>query len=49
MVRLSEGNTFWGELTDEIAPVRDAERRIDIKGTMQVITGVVEGWVREHP
>jgi KDO2-lipid IV(A) lauroyltransferase len=22
---------------------------VDIAGTMQVITSVVEGWVREHP
>ena len=33
---------FWGELTDEIAPARDAEGKIDIQGTMQAITGVVE-------
>jgi KDO2-lipid IV(A) lauroyltransferase len=49
VVRQPDGNTFFGELTEEITPVRDAEGKIDIKGTMQVITGVVEGWVREHP
>ena len=49
VVRRPDGNSFWGELTDEIAPARDAEGRIDIQGTMQVITGIVEGWVREHP
>jgi len=27
----------------------DAEGRIDIQGTTQAVTGVVEGWVREHP
>ena len=30
-------------------PVRDADGKIDVEGTMQVITGVIEGWVREHP
>jgi KDO2-lipid IV(A) lauroyltransferase len=49
VVRRPDGHSFWGELTDEIPPVRDAEGKIDIRGTMQAITGVVEGWVREHP
>ena len=31
------------------AAVRDATGRIDVQGTMQAITTVVEGWVREHP
>ncbi len=43
------GGRFRGEVTDEIAPARDAEGRIDIQGTMQAITSVIEGWVREHP
>jgi KDO2-lipid IV(A) lauroyltransferase len=49
IVRRPDGNSFWGELTDEITPARDPEGRIDIPGTMQVVTGIVEGWVREHP
>jgi KDO2-lipid IV(A) lauroyltransferase len=49
VVRQPDGNTFFGELTDEITPARDAEGKIDIQGTMQAITGIVEGWVREHP
>ncbi|MDA9412405.1 MULTISPECIES: lipid A biosynthesis lauroyl acyltransferase [unclassified Bradyrhizobium] len=40
---------FRAELTEEIPPVRDADGKIDIQGTMQAITSVVEGWVREHP
>ena len=40
---------FRAELTEEIAPVRDAEGKIDIAGTMQVITTVIEGWIREYP
>ena len=40
---------FRTELTEEIPPVRDAEGKIDIQGTTQAITNVVEGWVREYP
>jgi KDO2-lipid IV(A) lauroyltransferase len=43
------GGRFRGEITDEIPPVRDADGKVDIQGTMQAITSVVEGWVREHP
>jgi len=49
VVRQADGNSFWGELTDEVAPARDADGKVDIQGTMQIITGIVEGWVREHP
>jgi KDO2-lipid IV(A) lauroyltransferase len=40
---------FFVELTPELPPVRDAEGKIDVQGTMQAITSVVEGWVRENP
>ena len=43
------GNRFQLRLTEAIDAPRDAEGRIDVDGTMQVITSVVEGWVREHP
>jgi KDO2-lipid IV(A) lauroyltransferase len=43
------GNRLRAELSDEIEPVRDASGKIDIAGTMQVITTVIEGWIREHP
>jgi len=49
VVRRPDGNSFWGELTEEVKPARDADGRIDVQGTMQAITAVVEGWVREHP
>jgi Kdo2-lipid IVA lauroyltransferase/acyltransferase len=49
VVRLPDGNRFWGEMIGPIAPPRDAEGRIDVVGTMQAITSVIEGWVREHP
>jgi KDO2-lipid IV(A) lauroyltransferase len=43
------GGHFQAYFTEEIPPVRDADGRIDVQGTMQAITSVVEGWVREHP
>jgi KDO2-lipid IV(A) lauroyltransferase len=43
------GNRLRAEITDAIAPARDAKGNLDIAGTMQVITGVVEGWIREYP
>lgn len=43
------GHRFRAELSDEVEPVRDANGQIDVQGTMQAITSVVEGWVREYP
>jgi len=43
------GYRFRAELSNEVQPVRDASGKIDIQGTMQAVTNVVEGWVREHP
>ena len=43
------GHRFRTELTEEIAPVRDASGRIDIQGMTQAITSVIEGWIREQP
>ena len=43
------GNHFRAELTEEIPPVRDADGKIDVQGTTQKITSIVEDWVREHP
>lgn len=43
------GNRFTAELTDEIKPMRDAQGNVDIAATMQVITSIIESWVREHP
>jgi KDO2-lipid IV(A) lauroyltransferase len=48
VIRLPD-NRFRAELTEPIPPVRDAEGRIDVDGTMQTITDVVEKWVREYP
>jgi Kdo2-lipid IVA lauroyltransferase/acyltransferase len=49
VVRLPGGHRFRSEFTDAITPARDADGRIDVAGTMQVITSVVEGWIREFP
>jgi KDO2-lipid IV(A) lauroyltransferase len=49
IVRLPDGNHFWGEFTEPIDLPRDPEGRVDIVRTMQAITSVVEAWVREHP
>ncbi len=43
------GNRFRLQITEAIEPARDADGKIDVAGTMQIITDVVEGWVREHP
>ena len=43
------GYRFRAELSEEVKPVRDAAGRIDVQGTMQAITSVVEGWIREYP
>ena len=48
IVRLP-GNRFRAELSEEVKPAFDASGQIDVPGTMQAITNVVEGWVREYP
>ena len=42
-------NRFRAELSEEVKPVRDAQGQIDIQGTMQAVTSVIEGWIREYP
>jgi Kdo2-lipid IVA lauroyltransferase/acyltransferase len=49
VVRNPDGNSFWGEICGPVEPARDAGGRIEIKGTMQAITAVIEGWVRQYP
>src|ERR1700732_4883489 len=43
------GHRFRAELSEEVTPVRDAAGQIDIQGTMQAITSVIEDWIREYP
>lgn len=48
VVRLP-GVRFRAELGEEVRPVRDENGQIDVRGTTQAITDVIEGWIREHP
>lgn len=49
VVRLADRNRFWAEVTDPIEPVRDVDGQINVQGTTQAITNVVEAWIRENP
>lgn len=48
IIRLPD-HRFRGEISEELQPVRNAAGEIDIQGTTQAITSVVEGWIREYP
>jgi len=48
IIRLPD-RRFRYESTDVLRPPRDHEGKIDVAGTMQMITSVIEEWVREHP
>jgi len=48
VIRLPE-HRFRIASAGPIDPPRDAKGRIDEQATMQVITSIIEGWVREHP
>lgn len=43
------GHRFRLELSEEVKPVRKANGDVDIQGTMQAVTAVLEGWIREYP
>ena len=47
-VRLPNGR-FRLEITDELVLPRTQDGDIDIRGTTELVTRIVEGWVREHP
>jgi KDO2-lipid IV(A) lauroyltransferase len=40
---------FTGAITAPLKPPRDAEGKIDVQETMQMIMSIIEGWIREHP
>lgn len=42
-------NRFRAEITNEVEPVREASGAIDVQGTTQKITSIIEGWIREYP
>jgi Kdo2-lipid IVA lauroyltransferase/acyltransferase len=48
VIRLPD-HRFRIELTEAIVPKRDHEGRVDVVATTQMITAIIEGWVREHP
>jgi KDO2-lipid IV(A) lauroyltransferase len=48
VIRLPNGR-FRAEVSEAVPPARDAEGKVDVQGTMQAITNVIEGWVREYP
>jgi len=48
-VRQPDGNSFRAEISHPLKPERDAEGHVDIARTMQAVTSVIEGWVREYP
>jgi Kdo2-lipid IVA lauroyltransferase/acyltransferase len=43
------GQRFRANLPKEVSPVRDTSEQVDIQGTTQAITSVVEGWICEYP
>jgi len=43
------GNRIQLEFTEELQMPRGADGKIDIQGAMQMITTLVESWIREHP
>jgi KDO2-lipid IV(A) lauroyltransferase len=43
------GHRFRVDMTDAIEVPRDAHGKVDVQATMQVITTIIEGWIREHP
>jgi len=49
VVRKADGNSFWGEISAPVQPARDPDGRIAVQGTMQAITSVIEGWIRQFP
>ena len=47
-IRLPDGR-YRLEITDELVLPRDKNGDVDIRGTTELVTNVVEGWVREYP
>jgi Kdo2-lipid IVA lauroyltransferase/acyltransferase len=43
------GYRYRLELTDALQLPRDPHGKIEVAATMQMITSIIEGWIREHP
>ena len=37
------------EITDELVLPRDKDGDIDVRGTTELVTNIIEDWVREYP
>jgi KDO2-lipid IV(A) lauroyltransferase len=48
VVRQTDGR-YRFEVTEALTPPRDHEGKIDVNGTMQMVTSIIEDWVRDHP
>jgi KDO2-lipid IV(A) lauroyltransferase len=48
VIRLPD-NRFRYELIGPIEAPRDRSGRLDVVQTMQLITSVIEGWIRQNP
>jgi KDO2-lipid IV(A) lauroyltransferase len=48
VIRLPDGR-FRFEVTEALDLPRDVEGKVDVAATMQMVTSVIEGWIREHP
>ena len=48
MVRLANAK-FRLNLVGPLSAPRDATGKIDVAATMQMITGMIEGWIKENP
>jgi len=42
-------NQLTAEVTDALDLPRDADGKVNVGGTMQLVTATVESWIREHP
>jgi KDO2-lipid IV(A) lauroyltransferase len=49
IIRLADRGRFRGEITEPLDLPRDDDGRVNVAATMQAITSMVEGWVRENP
>lgn len=47
-IRLPDGR-FRLEISDELVLPRDKNGDVDVRGTTELVTNIVEGWVREYP
>jgi Kdo2-lipid IVA lauroyltransferase/acyltransferase len=43
------GGRYRLELTEALELPRDHHGKVDAAATMQMITSIIEGWIREHP